>query len=82
MKSTDLIASIDKILIHHLECAQEQLVDHALLVNDLGADSLSLVEITMSIEDELKVEIDDSMLEKIMTYGDMVSLAVSLTSKD
>lgn len=42
------------------------------IADDLGADSLDVVEVLMSIEDEFKVEIPDEEIENIKTIGDLV----------
>ncbi len=39
---------------------------------DLGADSIGLIELVMALEDEFDIEIDDSQLDKIITVGDIV----------
>ncbi len=43
------------------------------VADDLGADSLDVVEVLMSIEDEFKVEIPDEEIENIKTIGDLVT---------
>lgn len=43
------------------------------IADDLGADSLDVVEVLMSIEDEFSVEIPDEKIETIKTIGDLVS---------
>lgn len=43
------------------------------IADDLGADSLDVVEVLMSIEDEFKVEIPDEEIENIKTIGDLVA---------
>ena len=43
------------------------------IAEDLGADSLDVVEVLMSIEDEFEVEIPDEEIENIKTIGDIVS---------
>lgn len=40
---------------------------------DLGADSIGLVELVMALEDEFDIEIDDSKLDEIVTVSDIVS---------
>lgn len=43
------------------------------IADDLGADSLDVVEVLMSIEDEFKVEIPDEEIDNIKTIGDLVA---------
>ena len=42
------------------------------IVDDLGADSLDVVEMLMSVEDEFEIEIPDSVIEDLKTIGDVV----------
>ena len=51
----------------------EQITLTARLVEDLGADSLDVVEVLMSIEDEFKVEIPDEEIENIRTIGELAT---------
>jgi acyl carrier protein len=46
-------------------------------VEDLGADSLDVVELVMALEDEFKIEIPDDQAEKIVTVGDAVTFIES-----
>jgi acyl carrier protein len=46
----------------------------AKLIDDLGADSLTAVEIVMELEKELGVDIDDSEVEKIVTVQDIINI--------
>ena len=50
----------------------EKIKPEAKLIDDLGADSLTAVEIVMEIEKELGVDIDDSEVEKIVTVQDII----------
>lgn len=46
---------------------------------DLGADSLDLVDLAMSVEDEFDIELSDEALEKIKTVGDLVAFVEDRT---
>lgn len=48
------------------------------VIDDLGADSLNVVEIVMEIENEFNIEIDDTEIEKIITVGDIKKLIKDL----
>lgn len=50
----------------------------ASFIDDLGADSLDLVELIMALEDEFEVEIPDNAAEKITTVGDVVEYIKTL----
>ena len=52
----------------------EKIKPEAKLIDDLGADSLTAVEIVMEIEKELGVDIDDSEVEKIVTVQDIINI--------
>ena len=52
----------------------EKIKPEAKLIDDLGADSLTAVEIVMEIEEELGVDIDDSEVEKIVTVQDIINI--------
>lgn len=60
------------ILCQQLELQQDQITMDVSIADDLGADSLDLVDLLMSIEDEFDVEIPDEDVEKIKTVGDLV----------
>ena len=51
-----------------------KLKPEAKLIDDLGADSLTAVEIVMELEKKLGIEIDDSKIEKIVTIQDIINI--------
>lgn len=66
------IDKIKKILADTLDVNEEELSLDTNIATDLGADSLDVVEILMSIEDEFDIEIPDSEIENIRTIGELV----------
>lgn len=56
-----------------LGCDLEQVVDEAVLVDDLGADSLASVELTMALEEATGISIDDEALTQMKTVGDIIA---------
>ena len=66
------IDKIKKILADTLDVNEEELSADTNIATDLGADSLDVVEILMSIEDEFDIEIPDSEIENIRTIGELV----------
>ena len=64
---------IKKIISEQLEVDQSIISEGSSITGDLGADSLDLVDLSMSIEDEFDIELSDEALEKIKTVGDLVS---------
>ncbi len=68
---------VKKIVVDQLGVEEEEVVPSANFVDDLGADSLDLVELVMSLEEEFseegqKVEIPDEDAEKIVTVQDAI----------
>ncbi len=58
--------------MQQLEVAEDEVTDNASFVDDLGADSLDVVELVMGLEEEFDIEIPDEDAEKIATVGDAV----------
>ncbi|MBA7572148.1 Acyl carrier protein [subsurface metagenome] len=78
---------VKKIIIEQLGVEDEEVVSSASFVDDLGADSLDLVELIMSLEEAFsnpsrKVEIPDEDAEKIATVQDAVDYIRDLGVKD
>jgi acyl carrier protein len=63
---------VKKIVIEHLEAPAEKISEKASFIDDLGADSLDLVELVMAFEEEFGIEIPDDATERIQTVGDAV----------
>lgn len=62
------------IMAKRLGCEVDKLVDNADIVNDLGADSLDVVEMVMEIEEAFGLEIsDEEAAEKLKTVGDVIA---------
>ena len=64
--------TIKEIICEQLEVDESMITEDAAITSDLGADSLDLVDLAMSIEDEFEIELSDDALEKIKTVGDLV----------
>ena len=69
----DLEKQIGEIIIEQLGVSKEEVVPEASYVDDLGADSLDIVELVMAMEEEFDVEIPDADAEKIQTIGSALS---------
>lgn len=63
---------VKKIIAEKLSVDLEEVVPDASFVDDLGADSLDLVELIMSMEEEFDVDISDEDAEKIATVQDAI----------
>ena len=63
--------SVEKILSERLNIDVSTITDESHIVDDLGADSLSVVEVIMDIESEYEVEIPDEDAENLWTVADI-----------
>ena len=63
---------VKDILVDQLDCEEDKVTMEASITDDLGADSLDIVDLVMSLEEEFDVEIPDDQVENIKTVGDIV----------
>ena len=63
---------VKKIVVEHLGVEGDKVTEEASFIDDLGADSLDIVELVMAIEEEFGVEIPDDAAEKITTVKDAI----------
>ena len=63
---------VKKIIAEKLSVDVEEVVPEASFVDDLGADSLDLVELIMSMEEEFDIDISDEDAEKLVTFKDVI----------
>ncbi len=68
----DLTERVKKIVADQLGVDEDKVVPEASFVDDLGADSLDLVELIMSLEEEFGISISDEEAQKIRTVGEAV----------
>jgi acyl carrier protein len=61
------------IIAEQLGVSKEEVVPEASFIDDLGADSLDIVELVMAMEEEFDIEIPDDDAEKIQTIGDAIA---------
>jgi len=61
---------VKKIVVEHLGVEADKVTEDASFIDDLGADSLDIVELVMAFEEEFGVEIPDDAAEKIATVRD------------
>lgn len=64
---------LKEIIAEQLGISEEEIVPEASFVDDLGADSLDLVELIMALEEEFDMEISDEDAEKIQTVQDAIN---------
>ena len=70
---SDTAERVKKIVVEHLGVEQEKVTEDASFIDDLGADSLDIVELVMAFEEEFGVEIPDDAAEKISTVKDAIT---------
>jgi acyl carrier protein len=69
----DILARVKKVIEAQLGRKEEEIMPDSSFQDDLGADSLDLVELVMGFEDEFSIEIPDDDVEQIKTVGDAVN---------
>ncbi|MBL8574176.1 MAG: acyl carrier protein [Hyphomicrobiaceae bacterium] len=77
---SDIAERVKKIVVEHLGVEAEKVADNASFIDDLGADSLDVVELVMAFEEEFGVEIPDDAAETIQTFGDAVKFLEKATA--
>jgi acyl carrier protein len=68
----DVESRLRKVVVEHLGVDAKTVTLGASIQDDLGADSLDLVEVVMAVEEEFGVEIQDDSTDTIVTFGDLV----------
>ena len=63
---------VKKMIVDQLGVSESEVVPEAKFIDDLGADSLDIVELIMALEDEYSIEIPDEDAEKMETVGDAI----------
>ena len=72
MESDEVFEKVKETIIEQLGVADTAVTAEASFIDDLGADSLDIVELIMALEEEFDIEIPDSDAEKVVTVGDVV----------
>lgn len=70
---SDTFEKVKKVVVDQLEADPGAVKPEASFIDDLGADSLDIVELVMALEEEFDTEIPDEDAEKILTVGDAVN---------
>ena len=68
----EIFEKLQAIIANQLELDEDTITYDSHILDDLGADSLDVVDLIMSVEDEFGVEVPDEALENIRTVEDMV----------
>lgn len=77
MQIEEIQAKLKEIVMDRLNAEEEQIKPEASFVEDLGADSLDIVELIMGIEEEFDIEIPDEDAEKLTTVGEAMDYVKS-----
>lgn len=72
MSSEEVVEKVKGIIVEQLGVSDTAVTMEASFIDDLGADSLDIVELIMALEEEFDMEIPDSDAEKVVTVGDVV----------
>ena len=68
-----LLEDITEVVVEQLSVSAEEVKEDAKFVEDLGADSLDVVELVMALEEKFDIEIPDDEAEKIQTVKDVIA---------
>ena len=72
MNTEEVFEKVKGIIVEQLGVAEASVTMEASFIDDLGADSLDIVELVMALEEEFDIEIPDADAEKVTTVGDVV----------
>lgn len=72
MKESEIFEKVKEIIVEQLGVDEEEVTPTASFVDDLGADSLDIVELVMALEEEFDLDIPDEEAEKITTVSSAV----------
>ena len=72
MSSEEVFEKVKTIIVEQLGVAEDTVTSESSFIDDLGADSLDIVELIMALEEEFDIEIPDTDAEKVSLVGDVV----------
>ena len=72
MDHDEIFDKVKEVIVDQLSVEEDDITEDASFVDDLGADSLDIVELVMALEEEFGISIPDEQAEKIKTVGDAV----------
>ena len=81
MAEKSIKEKVKDIIVEQLGVNPEQVTDEASFIEDLGADSLDIVELVMAFEEEFGVEVPDEDAEKLQKVGDVIKYIEEKSSK-
>lgn len=78
MEQKELKQKIQTLIANQLNLAKEKVTMDALIVEDLGADSLDVVEMLMTLEEEFSISLSDEQAKELHTVEDICKIVASL----
>ncbi len=69
---SDTFAKVKEVVVEQLNVDEDDVTEEAAFIDDLGADSLDLVELVMALEESFGISIPDEEVESIRTVNDVV----------
>ena len=72
VSSEEVFDKTKEIIVEQLGVAENSVTEEASFIDDLGPDSLEIIELIMALEEDFDIEIPDTDAEKIVTVGDVV----------
>jgi acyl carrier protein len=71
-KKMALLDDVKEVVVEQLDCDPAEVKEDSKFIEDLGADSLDVVELVMALEEKFDIEIPDEDAEKILTVSDAI----------
>ncbi len=68
-----MFEKVQEIIAEELDVEKERVTEDASILNDLGADSLDVVELVMALEESFDIAVSDDEVQKLKTVGDVVA---------
>lgn len=78
MQQADLEQRLKKLLLGRVGVPEEKVRLEASLIDDLGLDSLDAVELSIAMEDEFDLQLDDDQVKQLVTVADVLALVQKL----
>lgn len=69
----EILEKVKKLIAEQFDAGEDTITENTAIVDDLGADSLDVVDLVMAISGEFGIEIPDDQVENFKTVGDIVS---------
>jgi len=73
MERDDILEKVKGVIVEQLSVDEADVTEEASFIDDLGADSLDIVELVMALEEEFGISIPDEEAENIKTVGDAIA---------